>query len=62
MVKEIRKVTNRSKANYIRSLQHRQKLAVHFSDAGYVSYDTEEFKAYSKTARRGRPPKIQATV
>lgn len=61
MVKEIRKIASKSRANYIRSLQYRNLLPVHFSEAGYVCYDTDELKAYLKVMRKGRPPKVKET-
>lgn len=58
MIKEIRKIKSRGKANWIRQLLWRNKLNTYFSgEKGYVAYNTEELKEYSKMARRGRPPK-----
>lgn len=57
MLKEIRKIPSRSKANYIRALQYRSLIETHLNN-GYVAYDTEELKEYQRTHRRGRPPKI----
>lgn len=59
MIREIRKIKIKAKRNYIRQLQWRGKLPVHINDAGYICYDPEELKAYSKTAKRGRPLKIK---
>lgn len=62
MIAEIRKIKDRSKANYIRSLQYRNILKVHINDIGYVCYDTEELKNYQKSTKRGRPPKVKQSV
>lgn len=62
MLKEIRKITNRSKANYIRSMQYRGLIPAHINDKGYVCYDTEELKTYQKNNKRGRPPKIKQKI
>lgn len=56
---EVRKVENRSLANYIRCLQNRHKIKMYVSESGYASYDPEEFERYKKTAHRGRPIKIE---
>ena len=58
MLKEIRKITSRSRANYIRLLQHRGKIKAHINDKGYMCYDPEELKTFQKTTKKGRPPKI----
>lgn len=58
MLKEIRRIENRSRSNYIRLLQHRGKIKTHINSNGYVCYDTEEFKTMQKNTKRGRPPKI----
>ena len=47
----------RSKANYIARLQQNGKLPKHISELGYVCYDTEEYKAYKKSVKWGRPAK-----
>lgn len=59
MLKELRKldVTNRAKSNYIRALQVRGKLKRYITPQGYLAYETEEFKQYKATARKGRPLK-----
>ena len=59
MLKEIRKIKTRGKANHIRQLQWRGRLPVHINDAGFICYDPEELKKYSKTAHKGRPHKIK---
>lgn len=59
MIAEIRKIKSRSRAQYIRSLQYRGLIKVHINDIGYVCYDTEELKSYTKNLKRGRPPKIK---
>lgn len=58
MMREIRKIKSKGKRNYIRQLQWRGKLPVHINDAGYLCYDPEEYREYSKQAKRGRPLKI----
>lgn len=58
MLKEIRRIETRSKANYIRSLQHRGKIKTYLSPKGYLSYDPDEVKEFQKGNKRGRPPKI----
>lgn len=45
----------RSKATYIGMLQDAGKLTKHISEKGYVAYDTEEYKKYKATVKRGRP-------
>lgn len=60
MYKELRLMrakggSERAKANYISSLQHRGVIKTYLNERGYVCYDTEELKEYQKTARRGRP-------
>lgn len=55
MIKELRKLENKTQSNTIRTLQYRGKLGVYFSDKGYVSYDTDEFREYRKRVKRGRP-------
>ena len=58
MLKEIRKITSRSRANYIRFLQYRNKIPTHINDKGYICYNPEELKTFQKNNKRGRPPKI----
>ena len=58
MLKELRRVEDRAKANYIRHLQYVGKIPQHINAKGYVCYDPEELKNYQKTNKRGRPPKI----
>lgn len=58
MLKEIRRIESRSKANYIRLLQYRGKIKTHLNAKGYVCYDPEELKTFQKNNKRGRPPKI----
>ena len=58
MLREIRKITSRAKANYLRRLQKNGKIGKHINSKGYVCYDSEELSAYRKTAKKGRPAKI----
>lgn len=58
MLKEIRKLDKRSKANYIRGLQYRGRIKTHLNERGYICYDPEELKIFQKNAKRGRPPKL----
>lgn len=58
MLKEIRKIPNRSRATYIRSLQYRELIKAYLVN-GYVAYDTEELKEYLKHTGKGRPPKLK---
>lgn len=58
MLREIRKLEKRSKANYIRGLQYRGRIKAHINSKGYVCYDPEELKEFQKNNKRGRPPKI----
>lgn len=58
MLKEIRKIVKRSKANYIRAMQNKGFITKHINSKGYVCYDPEEIRAYQKTHKRGRPPKL----
>lgn len=58
MLKEIRKIEKRSKANYIRFLQYSGKIPAHINEKGYICYDPQELKEFKKTHKRGRPPKI----
>lgn len=60
MLKEIRKVKSKAKANYIRQLQWRGKLSIYIDEAGYVCYEPEELKDYFKKVKRGRPLKIKS--
>lgn len=59
MLKEIRKIKTKSRANHIRQLQWRGKIPVHINDNGFICYDPQELATYSKTAHRGRPLKIK---
>ena len=58
MLREIRKITPRAKANYLRRLQKNGKIGKHINAKGYVCYDSEELSTYRKTAKKGRPAKI----
>lgn len=58
MLREIRKITPRARANYLRRLQKNGKIGKHINAKGYVCYDSEELSAYRKTAKKGRPAKI----
>ena len=42
MLREIRKITSRAKANYLRRLQKNGKIGKHINSKGYVCYDSEE--------------------
>ena len=53
MLKEIRRIKERSKANYIRDLQYKGKIQTYLSDKGYVSYDPEELALWKKTCKKG---------
>lgn len=57
MIREIRKVENRAKANYIRSLQYRKLIPTHINEKGYVCYDPADLKAYQSKVKVGRPIK-----
>lgn len=62
MIKELRKMRakggrDKSVAGYISQLQYAGKLTTYTSAKGYVAYDTEEFKAFKKNAKKGRPRK-----
>ena len=64
MLKELRKLRakggkDRSKANYIASLQYRGKIKTYVNAKGYACYDTTEYEEYRKTARVGRPLKLR---
>lgn len=59
MLREIRKIKARGRANHIRQLQWRKKISTHINENGFICYDPEELKKYQKTAHKGRPPKIQ---
>lgn len=57
MIREIRKVKNRTKQYYIRSLIDRKKISKLVKN-GFVAYDTEELEEFKKVVKRGRPIKI----
>lgn len=57
MIQEIRTISNRAKANYVRQLQYRKLLKVYVSEKGYVGFDPAELQAYQNRARVGRPIK-----
>lgn len=59
MLKEIRKIKSRAKANYIRQMGHRGKIKTYVNELGFVCYDPDELKAYQKSAHRGRPAKAR---
>lgn len=54
---EIRKLPTRSRLSYINDLQSRGKIKRYITKDGYVAYDEDEFEAYKKTAKAGRPRK-----
>jgi hypothetical protein len=58
MLKEIRRIESRARANYIRLLQRREKIKTHINAKGYICYDTEELKTLQKNTKKGRPSKI----
>lgn len=59
MIKEVRKLhrlkNGKSKANMIYALQARGAIGTYKSEGGYTAYDTEEYEAYKKNSRKGRP-------
>ena len=62
MLKELRKMRakggrERALANYISNLQYRGRLKKHVTEKGYAAYDTEEWKEWKRTAKKGRPIK-----
>lgn len=57
MIKELRKVKNRSVRNYIHKLQAEGKIQPHINQYGYKCYDTAEYGEYKKRTHRGRPCK-----
>ena len=57
MLREIRKITPRARANYLRRLQKKGKIGKYINSKGYVCYNSEELSAYRKTAKKGRPAK-----
>lgn len=59
MVKQLSKMRDRSKANYIRMLQNHGKIKKIIGENGYLYYDTEELEKYKKTVKLGRPIKIE---
>ena len=59
MLKEIRKIKGRPKQVRFYFLMNTGLLPKHTNESGYVCYDTEEFKAYQKTHKKGRPAKIK---
>lgn len=56
MLVEVRTLP-RKKGNYIRQLQHINRLPMHISENGYVAYDEDEFTQYRESVHRGRPIK-----
>lgn len=59
MLKEIRKIKEKPKRTYIYFLVNENKIPKHINEKGYVCYDTDELKAFKKTHKKGRPPKIK---
>lgn len=57
MLKEIRKIKNKSKRVYIYFLTMNGKVPKHINDNGYVCYDPAELDMFHKTHKKGRPPK-----
>lgn len=55
-LRKVRKVDN-SKYQYIWRLVQQGKIKKYVTDGGYLAYDTEEFKAFKKTVKQGRPLK-----
>ena len=63
MLKELRKMRakggkDKAKASYISNLMNKGKLHAHFTEKGYLAYDTEELAAYKATVHLGRPSKL----
>lgn len=58
MLVRINQIINKSKRTYIYYLTNSGKLEKKLDSKGFVCYDTNDLKNYSKTAKRGRPPKI----
>ena len=59
MLKEVRKIKERHRQIYLYFLMNKGKLPKHVNEKGYISYDTEELKAFHKTHKKGRPPKMK---
>lgn len=61
MLKELRELHKENAAleKYIRMIQNKGILPKHVSENGYAAYDTDEYAQHKKTARRGRPVKLQ---
>lgn len=62
MLIELRKMRqkggkSRSLGNYIGNLQARGKIERYYTAENYICFDTEEYKEYKRSARRGRPRK-----
>ena len=57
MLKEVRRIKERSKQIAMYFLMNKMNLPKHINERGYICYDTEELKTYKKTTKRGRRPK-----
>lgn len=57
MIKEVRRIKDLRKQRRIYGLMYRHKLKK-YAHNGRVAYDTDELRAYDKTAQRGRPIKF----
>lgn len=58
MLKEVRKLRSQERKNRIWNALTRGKITKHINSKGYVCYDSKEFDLYLKTAKKGRPAKI----
>lgn len=57
MTREIRRIIDRAKRNYIYFLVSSGRVKKYVNDKGYMCYDPEDVKQYKKHARVGRPIK-----
>ena len=55
MLRQIRRIKNKTRIIRIRQLQTRGLIQRYFNEKGYVCYDTDELKHYDKICKRGRP-------
>ena len=56
-MKQVRKVKNDVKRQYIYVLQQRGLIHKYTDERGYVCYEEQELKEYKKTNKLGRPSK-----
>ncbi len=54
MIREVRKVKDKSKGKHIRILINKGVLTG-YKKNGFVAYDTFEYSDYKKNTKRGRP-------